>query len=540
MSDLELIQRRKKIAKLASANLKRLEAEVERGIDELLAEVEEFIDREIPHPQEDWQVNPDTPEYADAVAKIRNSASNLLADFKVVYGHVHSVPAEDFGNADGNDPHVVISKAWYALTRFAEGKFGIEGGFAFDTATNWLWPQDIVKALDELISDRKVEPSRQVTSARVRATPVSGSRKFTSLELCAGAGGLALGLQSAGFESLGMFERNKDAAATMRLNQPDWPVYEEDIRRDFTEFAGRVDVLAGGLPCQPFSSIGSREGGESEVDMFREGVRIVREVKPRAFVFENVHGFTVPNFTAYRAELLRGFESAGYDVQTFILDAKNFGIPQSRNRLFVVGMKMGELNRFRRPPAFTSAKSFIGPALVDLMAAEGWSGAQKWSEDYADKVSPTVVCHSSSAYPSANRTWGRSGIDPRGVARTGPTDEEAAAAIAERGVFLPRMTIRMRARLQAFSDHWKFVGSKTSQATQIGNAVPPPLGMIVGLSLMASLEGADVDYEAAIRKAVIDDVLIGKTAPVRKVINLNAMAPRMDESDWASPALVLA
>ena len=96
----------------------------------------------------------------------------------------------------------------------------------------------------------------------------------------------------------------------------------------------------------------------------------------------------------------------------------------------------------------------------------------------------------------------------------------------------------MRARLQAFSDHWKFVGSKTSQATQIGNAVPPKLGMIVGLSLKAALEGNDVDYEEAVRKAVIDDDLIGKPAPVRKVYNLNAIAPRMDEADWAPPVPV--
>jgi len=537
-ADLELIKRRKKVARMAGANLRRLKNEVERGIYELLCEVDEFIDREIPDSTEDWHVDPDTPEYAVAVEKIRNTASNLLADFRLVYGHVTPVAAADFKNADQNDPSTVISKAWYALARFAEGKFGIEGGFAFDTATNLSRPRDIVNALDELISDHNVEPRRLAKGGRVRATPADGSRKYTSLELCAGAGGLALGLQAAGFHSLGMFERNKDAAATMRLNQPDWPVYEEDIRRDFREFAGRVDVLAGGLPCQPFSHIGSRKGRESEVDMFRDGVRIVREVQPRAFVFENVQGFTFPGFAAYRAELLQGFEAAGYEVQSFILDAKNFGIPQTRNRLFIVGMKRGELNRYRRPPASTNDRSFIGLALADLMAAEGWSGAREWSEEFGDKFSPTVVCHSSSAYPSANRTWGRSGINPRGVALTAPTDEDAAAVTAEGGVFLPRMTIRMRARLQAFSDHWKFVGSKTSQATQIGNAVPPKLGMIVGLSLKAALEGNDVDYEEAVRKAVIDDDLIGKPAPVRKVFNLNAMVPRMDEADWASPVPV--
>lgn len=532
VQDLALAKRRADVAKLAGGNLMRLKADFEASLSGLINDVDNFVARQMPLPDEHWQPDPSEVSYKDAIEKICDTAAPLTQSFEVIFGYDHYLSLTEFMVADPNHPQVVVSKAWHALNRFAQGKFGVDGGFAFDDSENAFYTYDILNALIELLADRNVPPRTAIQRKPVIAAPYTKATTLKALELCAGAGGLSLGLQAAGFQHLALFEKDKHAAATLRHNLPGSPVYEEDIRRDFCEFEGRVDLLAGGMPCQPYSVQGSMRGPEDKIDLFRDGVRILKQVKPRAFIFENVRGFNAPVFSSYRAELLHGFEAAGYETDAFILNAEDFGVPQSRNRIFLVGMARGELNRYRHPPRKTSHRSSIGAALADLMGANGWSGAAAWSKQFDDRPSPTVVCHASSSYDSVTNTWAQVGIDPAGIPLSGPTEEEAFAGGPG---FLPKMTNAMRARLQGFPDRWKFSGGKVAQARQIGNAVPPPLGMIVGLSVLAALEGVDVDYDGVLHRPIIADEQIGQPWQVAKRLNLNGMMRDLEQDEEGSP-----
>ena len=190
-----------------------------------------------------------------------------------------------------------------------------------------------------------------------------------SLELFSGAGGLALGLEKAGFESVGLFERNEDACATLRVNRPHWNVVQGDVRDvDFTSY-GPVTLVAGGPPCQPFSMGGKAQGHRDCRDMFPEAVRAVRELRPQAFMFENVRGLLRPAFSGYvefiRLQLTypefpvsdnvdwetnyrrlerhhtqrRGTNELVYRVTINLANAADYGVPQHRHRVFFVGFR---------------------------------------------------------------------------------------------------------------------------------------------------------------------------------------------------------
>jgi DNA (cytosine-5)-methyltransferase 1 len=190
-----------------------------------------------------------------------------------------------------------------------------------------------------------------------------------SVELFSGAGGLALGLEKAGFESVAHIEKNQDACATLRLNRPKWNVIEDDIQKvDFAAMSN-IDLVAGGPPCQPFSMGGSAKGYNDARDMFPQAVRAVRELQPKAFIFENVRGLlreafrnyvefirlqlTYPTFPISRnvrwednlRRLERHHTSARkeldltYKVTINLADAANFGVPQRRHRVFFVGFR---------------------------------------------------------------------------------------------------------------------------------------------------------------------------------------------------------
>lgn len=190
-----------------------------------------------------------------------------------------------------------------------------------------------------------------------------------SIELFSGAGGLALGLEKAGFESIALVERNRDACATLRLNRPSWNVIEKDIQEvDYSAF-GKIDLVAGGPPCQPFSMGGKARGDKDTRDMFPEAVRAVRELRPRAFLFENVRGLlreafsnyveyiklqlTYPDFPVSSnipwednfRRLERHHTSSGsnaglvYRVFLHLADAADYGVPQRRHRVFFAGFR---------------------------------------------------------------------------------------------------------------------------------------------------------------------------------------------------------
>lgn len=306
------------------------------------------------------------------------------------------------------------------------------------------------------------------------------------IELCAGAGGQALGLEAAGFESAGVFEIDRDAVATLAQNRPSWDPKVTDIRDlNGGDFKG-VDLLAGGLPCPPFSIAGKQLGADDERDMFPTALRLVRESKPTAVLIENVPGLSSNRFADYRRRVLEELRQLGYAADWKILNAADFGVPQVRRRFVLVAVEEERAPRFHWPQHLGRTLT-VGPRLLDLMAGRGWPGADSWSKA-ADKVGPTLVGGSKKhggpdlGPTRAKKAWAELRVDGKGVADTPPPEGFPANGS-------PKLTVRMTARVQGFPDWWEFAGRKTAAYRQIGNAFPPPVAAAVGSSIASALNG---------------------------------------------------
>ena len=164
-------------------------------------------------------------------------------------------------------------------------------------------------------------------------------KPLTCVEICAGAGGQALGLAMAGFVHVALVEYEADYCNTLKQNRPEWNVICADVRNfDGKPYEG-VDLLAGGVPCPPFSIAGKQLGKDDERDLFPEALRLIKEIKPRAVMLENVRGFLDNGFSEYRQYILKSIEKLGYDTQIKLLNASDFGVPQLRPRVVIVGIR---------------------------------------------------------------------------------------------------------------------------------------------------------------------------------------------------------
>ncbi|HUY24213.1 MAG TPA: DNA (cytosine-5-)-methyltransferase, partial [Candidatus Saccharimonadales bacterium] len=212
---------------------------------------------------------------------------------------------------------------------------------------------------------------------------------LAALEICAGAGGQSLGLETAGFTHTGAIEIDAQACATLRQNRPAWPVIETDVRAiSGRDFRG-IDLLAGGVPCPPFSMAGKQLGADDERDLFPEAVRLIREARPSAVMLENVRGFAADKFTAYRRDLLDELERLGYRCDWRVLGASQFGVPQLRPRFVLIALRPRAAARFRWPDG-SPERLTVGERLADLMASRGWPGSDAWAAR-ADSIAPTIV-----------------------------------------------------------------------------------------------------------------------------------------------------
>ncbi|MHA7777096.1 DNA cytosine methyltransferase [Roseibium sp. M-1] len=317
--------------------------------------------------------------------------------------------------------------------------------------------------------------------------------QLTSLELCAGGGGQALGLEMAGFDHVALFENDRHACETLRRNRPEWTVHEHDLFQefDFERYHG-VDLLAGGLPCPPFSVAGKQLGEKDERNLFTRGVEIAARVKPKAIMFENVRGMLDPSFENYRDFIEVRLRKLGYKVSWKLLQASDFGVPQLRPRVVMVALQRRYADHFDWPTKLADAKT-VGETLVDLMSANGWLGAAAW-KDQANKIAPTIVGGSKKhggpdlGPTRARKAWAEMGVEGRTIAEFAPDPEY---------VGMPRLTIRMVARLQGFPDSWNFFGRKTHAYRQVGNAFPPPVAAAVGHNIAIAIGNAEILNEAA-------------------------------------------
>jgi DNA (cytosine-5)-methyltransferase 1 len=294
----------------------------------------------------------------------------------------------------------------------------------------------------------------------------------------------------AGFGHVGAVEIDPSACATLRRNRPHWPVIEEDVRTvRGQDFVG-VDLVAGGVPCPPFSIAGKQLGSDDERDLFPEALRLIRRARPRAVMLENVRGFASSRFDDYRGRLKARLARMGYQSDWRVLNASDFGVPQLRPRFVLVAMLPSDFQRFEWPDGDHAAPT-VGEALHELMAERGWSGAVAWKER-ASSIAPTIVGGShkhggADLGPTrAKKAWRLLGVDGLGIADDAPgpdRDEE----------FVPRLTLRMVARLQGFKDDWQFEGRKTAAYRQIGNAFPPPVAEAVGSAIRRALAQEDAE-----------------------------------------------
>jgi DNA (cytosine-5)-methyltransferase 1 len=310
---------------------------------------------------------------------------------------------------------------------------------------------------------------------------------LTSLEICSGAGGQALGLEMAGFHHAALVEIDAAACATLRFNRPDWNVAEADVSKfSGLPFRGKIDLLAGGVPCPPFSKAGKQLGASDERDLFPEALRLVSEIRPKAVMLENVRGLLDPVFESYRAALSAQFDRLGYATHWRLLHASDFGVSQLRPRVVLVAINKNIAGEFTWPSPNLQKPPHIGELLHDLMAFEGWRGAFAWKQS-ASRIAPTLVGGSKKhggpdlGPTRARKAWAELGVDGIGIADLPPPADH---------VGMPRLTVRMAARVQGFPDSWHFVGKKTPAYRQVGNAFPPPVAAAVGRQIAKLLNSA--------------------------------------------------
>jgi len=215
--------------------------------------------------------------------------------------------------------------------------------------------------------------------------------ELTSVEICAGAGGQALGLEQAGFRHQAAVEIDADACGTLRSNRgSEWKIIEDDVANVDGHAFHQVDLLAGGVPCPPFSIAGKQLGAGDDRDLFPQALRLVAEIAPRAVLLENVRGLGTRRFESYRCQVLARLRGLGYETWWDLVHASEHGVPQLRPRFVLVAVRQPWAGWFRWPEPLPGPAPTVGATLHDLMAAGGWPGAAAWSQR-AGTIAPTIV-----------------------------------------------------------------------------------------------------------------------------------------------------
>ncbi|GAB2948144.1 DNA (cytosine-5-)-methyltransferase [Nonomuraea sp. N2-4H] len=355
------------------------------------------------------------------------------------------------------------------------------------------------------------------------------------VEICAGAGGQSLGLERAGFRHALAIELDPQAAKTLRHNlvkvfHYDKKEAEETVRIGDVadpsvwkpkEYEG-VDLLAGGVPCPPFSIAGKQLGATDERDLFAWAVELCGQMKPKALLLENVKGLAGTRFTAYRQRVLDRLKEHGYVAQWKLLQANDYGVSQLRPRFVLVALRPEYAEYFDWPEKNTEKPPTVGELLRDLMARGDWSPErlEEWVRG-ANDIAPTIVGGSkkhggADLGPSrAKAAWEAMGVDGKGVADVPPGPNNPRV----KGAKHPMLTVEMVARIQGWYGEefaaWEFLGGKTSKYRQIGNAFPPPVAKALGVAIRKAL------LKEGPRRTLVEDTDT-PTDPVYKILVKNS------------------
>jgi len=307
------------------------------------------------------------------------------------------------------------------------------------------------------------------------------TNKFTSIEICAGAGGQALGLELAGFQHVALVEIEQLACQTLRINRPQWNVINDNVK-DFTahQYSG-IDLFAGGVPCPPFSIAGKQLGAEDERDLFPEALRLIKECNPKVVMLENVRGILDKKFAEYRKTIVSELKQLGYECDWQLVNSSDYSVSQLRPRAILIAMKKEFFPFFKWPIKHAPPKP-VGELLYDEMNATGWESINEWMLK-AQGIAPTLVGGSKKhggadlGPTRAKQAWAQLGVDGSGLADLPPKNSTV----------MPKLTLQMTALIQGFPKSWKFVGKKTPAYRQVGNAFPPPVAEAIGQSIIKAL-----------------------------------------------------
>lgn len=315
--------------------------------------------------------------------------------------------------------------------------------------------------------------------------------KLRFVDVCAGAGGLALGLEGAGFEPALLLDKKRVACETLRLNRPGWNVLEMDLL-DFDPAEHRhtydVDLLSAGLPRVKSSATVARAETEEELRLLEAAVLLAPSIQPRALIIENVPGLVdSPKFEDVREFIRKELEHLGYRFRWFVLNAADFGVPQDRKQGVLVALKERYFDAFEPPVPTVAEHVQVGETLGPSMASRGWRGADAWAAQ-AISVAPTLVGGSDNrggadlGPTGSKKAWERMRVNGGALANDVPGPDDAVSGMI-------KLTDGQTALLQAFPREWRFAGKKTARYRQIGHASPPPVGMALGRAVAAALKG---------------------------------------------------
>ncbi|MET9821669.1 DNA (cytosine-5-)-methyltransferase [Streptomyces sp. NPDC006349] len=320
-------------------------------------------------------------------------------------------------------------------------------------------------------------------------------KRLSSVDVCSGAGGLALGLELAGFDPVLLLDSNRQACETLRHNRPSWNVLEMDLL-DFDPLEHQVsydvDLLSAGLPRVRSSATTKRVETGQELKLLKATIYLAHAVRPRALLIENVPELVdgaafdeVRDFV--RGELLH----LGYGFHWFILNAADFGVPQDRRQGVMVALKEPYADRFRPPESAVVKHLTVGEALRSSMSERGWTGADAWAQQ-ANRVAPTLVGGSENRGgadlgPSGTKkAWARMGVNAVSLSDEVPGPDGTQES-DNSGSPLKKITVDQAALLQSFPKDWEITGRKTVRYRQIGHASPPPVGEALGLAIARTL-----------------------------------------------------
>ncbi|MCM1970853.1 DNA cytosine methyltransferase [Streptomyces sp. G1] len=318
---------------------------------------------------------------------------------------------------------------------------------------------------------------------------------LTFLDVCSGAGGLALGLERAGFEPKLLLDEDDDACRTLRTNRPHWNVLQEDL----LEFVPSehledydVDLLSAGLPRVKSNATAARTESGQEERLLEAAIYLAHAVRPRALLVENVptlaHADRFRDFREFaRAEL----EHLGYEFSWFILNAADFGVPQDRKQGLLVAIQRKWFSAFRPPPPTVDTHVAVGEALLPSMRSRGWRDAERWAAQ-ATTVAPTLVGGSKNrggadlGLAGTKRKWEGMGVNAHSLGNEIPGPDFVWAPELGRDGMV-RLTVDQAALLQSFPEDWEITGKKTARYRQIGHASPPPVGEALGRAIATAL-----------------------------------------------------